>query len=104
MVDHARDHGLEFDADALGTARRQARAMGEMHDSRRGAFRLGQVLHRPIGQATDDSGRRCGAECLAGTAKERYDRDKNYRPPELVKYLTAPEKPRIKAPLPAVTA
>jgi uncharacterized protein (DUF2235 family) len=104
MVDHARDHGLEFDAHALGTAGRSATALGEMHDSRKGAFGLGEVLHRPIGQAADDHGRLSGAECLAATAKERYDRDKNYRPPELVKYLTAPRKPCIKAPLPAVNA
>jgi len=101
MVDQARKYGLVFDPQALSAAgpsvmkaddsiefRVQPDVLGEVHRSRKGLFRLADPLHRTIGCAEDKDGRLDGNEFLALPAMERYDKDTDYRPPELEKYLT----------------
>ncbi|GAA2287115.1 DUF2235 domain-containing protein [Streptomyces atrovirens] len=108
MVDHARRHGLEFDADALSTEgprvmkpeecvdfRVRPDGSGTLHASRRGVYRLAGPLHRPLGKAVDDHGEPDGNEFLAVPAKERYDRDTGYRPSELEDYLGRQERVRL---------
>ncbi|MFJ5775341.1 DUF2235 domain-containing protein [Streptomyces sp. NPDC093094] len=108
MIDQARRHGLEFDAEALSEAgptvmrpqqstdfRVQPDASGRLHDSRKGMYRLARPLHRPLGGAVNDRGEPDGNEFLAVPAKERYDRDDRYRPPELERYLGAQERVRL---------
>ncbi|MFE6805424.1 DUF2235 domain-containing protein [Streptomyces sp. NPDC057681] len=108
MVDQARGYGLEFDSEALSGAGRQGmkldesvdfrvrpEALGELHVSRTGLYRLDQPLHRALGRAADDEGRLDGSEFLAMPAKERYDSDPDYRPPELERYLTDQERYRL---------
>ncbi|MGW3729364.1 DUF2235 domain-containing protein [Streptomyces sp. NPDC000851] len=108
MVDQARRYGLEFDAEALSAAgpsemkpdesidfRVRPDALGKLHPSRTALYRLAKPLHRPLGQAADDEGRLDGSEFLAVPAKERYDGDAGYRPPELERYLAGQERVRM---------
>ncbi|MEG3627102.1 DUF2235 domain-containing protein [Streptomyces poriticola] len=101
MVDHARRHGLEFDAEALSAEGPQVMqpqestgfrvrpdGSGPVHVSRAGMYRLARPLHRPLAQAVNDNGEPDGNEFLAVPAKERYDGDGSYRPPELERYLS----------------
>jgi uncharacterized protein (DUF2235 family) len=108
MADQARRHGLEFDADVLSTAgppvmqpresvdfRVRPDASGALHDSRTGMYRLAEPLHRPLGEAVNDAGEPDGNEFLSVPAKERYDRNPDYRPPELVRCLSRQERIRL---------
>ncbi|MEU1668401.1 DUF2235 domain-containing protein [Streptomyces sparsogenes] len=100
MVDQARSCGLQFDPKALSPVgpsemkpaesidfRVQPDLLGRLHPSRTGLYRLAKPLHRPIGRAATE-GLIDGNELLAVQAKERYDKDANYRPPELKRYLS----------------
>ncbi|MEV5642862.1 DUF2235 domain-containing protein [Streptomyces flaveolus] len=108
MVDQARRHGLEFDADVLSTAgppvmqpresvdfRVRPDASGALHVSRTGMYRLAEPLHRPLGEAVNDAGEPDGNEFLSVPTKERYDQNTGYRPPELVRYLSRQERVRL---------
>ncbi|MGY0065389.1 phospholipase effector Tle1 domain-containing protein [Streptomyces sp. QTS137] len=108
MVDQARRHGLEFDADALSTDgprvmqpresidfRVRPDGSGVLHVSRAGMYRLAKPLHRPLGEAVNGGGEPDGNEFLAVPAKERYDRNTSYRPPELERYLARQERVRL---------
>jgi uncharacterized protein (DUF2235 family) len=108
MVDQARRHGLEFNAEVLSAAgpsemkpdesidfRVQPDALGKLHPSRTALYRLAKPLHRPLGRAADDKGRLDGSEFLAVPAKERHDKDTSYRPPELERYLTDQQRVRL---------
>ncbi|WEO99781.1 DUF2235 domain-containing protein [Streptomyces sp. FXJ1.172] len=108
MVDQARKYGLVFDPDALSAAgpsammpeesidfRVRPDVMGKLRPSRTGLYRLAEPLHRPIGRAADKTGRLDGEEFLAVEAKERYDRDPGYRPPELEKYLADQQRVQL---------
>ncbi len=55
-----------------------------------GFYRLTRRLHRPIGQArSEPAGPLDGNESLAPSVRERYAKNDQYRPPELVSYLEA---------------
>ncbi|MGY6024338.1 DUF2235 domain-containing protein [Streptomyces spinosirectus] len=100
MARQAYRYGLEFDAQALSPTgpshtapdesvdfRVQPDVMGKLHSSRKALYRLEMPYHRPIGQESDREHLLDGNEFLAVPAKERYDRDKGYRPKQLKKYL-----------------
>jgi uncharacterized protein (DUF2235 family) len=100
MIDQARNCGLEFDERALSAAgpremkpdenidfRVQPDPMGDLHHSRTALYRLAKPLHRSIGRAADAEGHLDSNEFLAVQAKERYDKDPDYRPPELERYF-----------------
>ncbi|MER6127742.1 hypothetical protein ABT173_35205 [Streptomyces sp. NPDC001795] len=70
-------------------------ALGRLHPSRTALYRLAKPLHRPLGRAADDKGRLDGSEFLAVPTEERYDRDTNYRPPELERYLADQQRVRL---------
>ncbi|MGC2998069.1 DUF2235 domain-containing protein [Streptomyces sp. G35A] len=108
MVAQARRYGMEFDADVLSAAGPQVMKPAEsvdfrvrpdgsaaLHPSRNGLYRLAEPLHRPLGRAADRDGEPDGNEFLAVPAKERYDRDPGYRPPELERYLSGQERVRL---------
>ncbi|MEU0084618.1 DUF2235 domain-containing protein [Streptomyces sp. NPDC006274] len=108
MVDQARRYGLEFDSDVLNDAgprvmkpeesvdfRVRPDGSGDAHSSRTGMYRLSKPLHRPLGMAANDKGEPDGNEFLSVPAKERYDRDTRYRPPELARYLARQEQVRL---------
>ncbi|MFD6903574.1 DUF2235 domain-containing protein [Streptomyces sp. NPDC060077] len=108
MVGQARRHGLEFDEEALSTngpAVMRARestdfrvrpdASGALHVSRTGMYRLAEPFHRTLGRAVDGNGEPDGNEFLAVPAKERFDRDPEYRPPELERYLAGQGRIRL---------
>ena len=115
LADRARDYGLEFQPDAFSAGGPSEMTPGESidfkvvpdamkgpHSSWTKFYRFVAPFHRPIGTAaTPEDGPLDGCEYLATSAKERYDRDQHYRPPELVTYLghssgvhteTVPEK------------
>jgi hypothetical protein len=58
-------------------------------------YRLAEPLHRPLGEAVNDAGEPDGNEFLSVPAKERYDRNPDYRPPELVRCLSRQERIRL---------
>lgn len=58
-------------------------------------YRTARAYHRPLGSVVNDGNRPAGNEFLAVPAKERYDRDAGYRPPELGRYLTDQERVRL---------
>ncbi|MFE9968540.1 DUF2235 domain-containing protein [Streptomyces sp. NPDC005525] len=108
MVDQARRYGIQFDTDALSAAGPKVMKpeqsidfqvrpdpSGDLHNSRTGMYRLAEPLHRPLGQAADAEGVPNGNEYLAVSAKERYDRDTGYRPPQLEGYLAAQDRIRL---------
>lgn len=108
IVDQARRYGLEFDDEVLGVADPSGTkpgknidfhvlpdALSTLHDSRKGMYRLTKPVHRPIGRAADDKGRPDGDEFVASTAKERYDKAADYRPPELERYLADTGRVRL---------
>ena len=108
MVDQARRYGLQFDIAALGEAgprvmnpeesidfRVRPDASGDLHSSRTKMYRLVTPLHRPLGEAAGAEGVPDGNEFLAVPAKERYDRDTGYRPPQLERYLTVQDRIRL---------
>ncbi|MFI9833209.1 DUF2235 domain-containing protein [Streptomyces sp. NPDC051913] len=108
MVDQARRHELEFDDDALSEAgpkkmepeksidfRVRPDALGTLHDSRTKMFKLAKPLHRSIAAALNDQGEPDGNEFLAVPAKERYDQEPGYRPPELERYLADADRIRL---------
>ncbi|MCX5262265.1 DUF2235 domain-containing protein [Streptomyces canus] len=91
MVAQATRYGLEFNVEKLSASGRGFRivpnAMGRVHDSRLGVYRLTQPLHRNLGRAQDHVGGLVGCEYLSETAKQRYEEDSAYRPPGLEQYL-----------------
>ncbi|MEU5665558.1 DUF2235 domain-containing protein [Streptomyces longwoodensis] len=108
MVDQARRYGLAFDDEALTAAgpqemrprqsvafRVEPDGSGELHESRTRLYRLAKAYHRPLRSAVNDRNEPDGNEFLAVPAKERYDRDAGYRPPELTRYLTLQEGVRL---------
>ncbi|MEU6773182.1 DUF2235 domain-containing protein [Streptomyces sp. NPDC046759] len=108
MAEQAGRHGLEFDAEALSAVgpaekkpgesvdfRVQPDSLGTLHPSRTGLYRLAEPLHRPLGRATDAQGRLDGNEFLGVPAKNRYDADSDYRPPELQRYLADQQRVRL---------
>ncbi|MFF7357073.1 MULTISPECIES: DUF2235 domain-containing protein [Streptomyces] len=108
MVGQARRYGLKFDAEALSAVgpsemkagessdfRVEPDALGMLHSSRTKLWRLARPLHRPIGCAADEDGRLDGNEFLSVPAKNRYDIDSDYRPPELKRYLADQQRVRL---------
>jgi uncharacterized protein (DUF2235 family) len=108
MADQARRYGLVLDDEALSAAgpkvmrpeqsidfRVRPDGSGPLHISRTGLYRLAKPLHRALGQAVNDQGEPDGNEFLAVPAKERYDRDAGYRPPDLERYLAAQDRVRL---------
>lgn len=99
LVDQARRYGLEFNAEALSAAgpsemkpddsidfRVQPDALGTLHPSRTGLYRLAKPWYRRLGGAS---------EFLAVSAKERYVRYTGYRPPGLERYLADQQRVRL---------
>ncbi|MEU6273739.1 DUF2235 domain-containing protein [Streptomyces populi] len=106
MVDQARRFGLRFDSDVLAEAgpettreiidfRVRPDSSGKLHTSRTGLFRLARPLYRPLGRAANGEGVLDGNEFLAVPAKERYDRDTHYRPPEMERCLSRRDRIRL---------
>ncbi|ROO86056.1 putative alpha/beta hydrolase family protein DUF2235 [Actinocorallia herbida] len=108
MADRAREYGLHFLPDAFspdgpaavapGKSIRFATApdaMGPLHPSRNGLYRLVDAVDRAIGAAVDDRGRPDGNEYLAMPAEQRYGADPRYRPGGLVTYLKDPSRVRL---------
>ncbi|MEV8034942.1 DUF2235 domain-containing protein [Streptomyces sp. NPDC086182] len=108
MVDQARRFGLRFDSAVLTEAgpsattppdgidfRVQPDSSGDLHASRTALFRMARPLYRPIGRAANDEGVLDGNEFLAVPAKERYDTDTHYRPPELERCLARRDRIRL---------
>lgn len=104
MVARAKEYGLKFDDTTLSAAgplvaapaeslefRVVPDAMGELHDSRTGLYRLVRPVSRPVGEARDKDGHPDGKEYLSTTAKQRYESSASYRPPGLSRYLDRPE-------------
>lgn len=93
MIQQASRYGLEFgprEAESPETPPESSifqvppkpDSMGPKHNSRRGFYRLAPRYHRPIGQSVNDQGVLDGWEYVSQTAKDRYDQNASYRPPE----------------------
>lgn len=88
-------HSIDF--------RVESRVLGPMHVSGTGVARTARPSHRPIGVASSWADqRKDGCEYLSATAKQRYERDANYRPPELKRYLSQGEVRLEPVPLPTL--
>lgn len=101
MADRAREYGLEFVPGAFSAQGPAEMTPGESisfkvdpdpmtrpHASWTKFYRLVKPYDRPIGMAADEHDHHLdGHEYVATTAKELYDGDRGYRPPELVRYL-----------------
>jgi hypothetical protein len=116
LADRAREYGLEFIPGAFspgGPAQMTPGdsiefkvapdPMAQPHSSWTGFYRLARPVDRPIGIAASSSGHLDGHEYLATTAKEHYDAQPGYRPPQLVKYLANPANVHLE-PTPGATA
>ncbi|MQA97593.1 MAG: DUF2235 domain-containing protein [Streptosporangiales bacterium] len=104
MIDRAQAYGLQFqpiahssDGPPEMTPRESTHftvapdPMTRPHDSWTMAYRLMAAVNRPIGKACDQqSGRLDGNEYVASTAKQYFDGDLGYRPPELATHLENP--------------
>jgi uncharacterized protein (DUF2235 family) len=104
MVGHARKYGLKFDdaefqeaAEPTTTSDESAGfkvrpdALGTLHDSRKGLYKLVPPVSRSIGEAKDGDGRPDGREYLSETANQRYDLDPSYKPSSLSSYRKGQE-------------
>ncbi|MBD2892675.1 hypothetical protein amrb99_15870 [Actinomadura sp. RB99] len=103
MADRARAYGLRFRPGAFGpdgpadmtpstsTLFRVAPDMtARPHDSMTGFYRLMAAVDRPIGKCADSRSHRLdGNEYVASTAKEHFEEDFTYRPPQLAEYLSS---------------
>jgi uncharacterized protein (DUF2235 family) len=78
MVDRARSCGLEFSTADFGPE-----ALGKLHDSRTGFYRLVRPYRREIGVVDREH------ETVDSSAVERHLRLPEYAPPNLVSYLEA---------------
>jgi uncharacterized protein (DUF2235 family) len=96
MAERARRFGVEFRPGAFepgktppdGVLAVNPDALAPFTTSRVGVYRLTRRHHRPIGQArSEPAGPLDGNETLAPSVRERYAKDDQYRPPELVRYL-----------------
>jgi uncharacterized protein (DUF2235 family) len=104
MADGAREYGLKFLPGALsadGPARMtpgesidfkvEPNPLTSPHRSWTKFYRLVSPLNRPIGTAEDETDHHLdGCEYLAVSAQEHYEATPDYRPPELVTYLSDP--------------
>jgi uncharacterized protein (DUF2235 family) len=103
MADRAREYGLQFLPGAFSPDGPTDMTPGESidfkvdpdpmtppHSSWTKLYRLVKPVDRPIGKAADEYGHLDGLEYLATTAKQHYDGESGYRPPELVQYLANP--------------
>jgi Uncharacterized alpha/beta hydrolase domain (DUF2235) len=102
MADRAQAYGLRFHPGAFGpdgppemtpgtsTLFRVApNPMARPHDSLTKVYRLMAAVDRPIGKCADSRSRRLdGNEYVASTAKEHFEADSTYRPPQLAEYLS----------------
>ncbi|MWA05322.1 DUF2235 domain-containing protein [Actinomadura sp. LD22] len=102
MADRARAYGLGFRPGAFGpdgpadmapsesTLFRVAPdMMARPHDSLTRFYRLMPAVDRPIGKCADSRSHRLdGNEYVASTAKEHFERDVTYSPPQLAEYLS----------------
>ncbi len=99
LADRARACGLAFRDDAFRPTPRpgdpdafpvRPDPMGRLHDSRTGLYRLLPPFDRPIGEAPR------GHEHIAPSVVARRDKDPNYAPAGLLRYLAAhPEEHRV---------
>ena len=93
MVESAKRAGLAFD-DAQLLTRTHPNALGALHESRTGPYKLIPAHHRPIGKSvqrpeTPDDPIGPSNEALHGSTRKRFEDDESYRPPDLVNYIEA---------------
>jgi uncharacterized protein (DUF2235 family) len=82
LAQQAQRHGLGLDPAPEASA---PDAADELHESRRGPYRLLPPYHRPIGEVKP--GRGPAHEAVHESALRRFELDDSYRPPGLVAYL-----------------
>ena len=93
MLSRARLAGLEFDQAYVETVC-QPDALGPLHESRNGPYRLIPAHNRPIGQPVPEREALYTPpgetqQSLDDATERRFADDTSYRPPELVKYAAA---------------
>ncbi|MBA2811460.1 DUF2235 domain-containing protein [Streptomyces sp. KM273126] len=112
MTAQAARYGLEFDATKLNTPDPGAMpedtdtslvnpdVMAPVNAPQSGMRKTALPLHRPIGAASNPGGDPDTCEYISDTAKRRFEKDKSYRPPGLVQYLSSAETRIERVPLP----
>jgi len=105
MIAKARDAGLAFDQAALKAHEIRPRALGPLHNSKVGLYRLTAGIDRTIGISKNDSRTSSGprestdpTQSLHATVRERWDGDATYRPEKVREYLKRAGDPRGTAP------
>ena len=101
MVEKARGAGLVFDEAALKTHEIRPRALGTMHNSKVGLYRLTPGIDRTIGiskekssTSSDTPGSLDPTQSLHGSVRERWDGDAAYRPANVREYFKRTGDPR----------
>jgi hypothetical protein len=94
MVEKARGAGLAFDQAALKAHEIRPSALGPLHNSKVGLYRLTAGIDRRIGISRNDSRTSSDArestdptQSLHETVRERWDGDATYRPENVREYL-----------------
>jgi uncharacterized protein (DUF2235 family) len=101
MLEKARGAGLALDRSALETHEIRASALGPMHNSKVGLYRMTPGIDRTIGIAKTDAGASSDArdsvdptQSLHETVRERWDGDATYRPENVRAYFKRTGDPR----------
>ena len=93
MAERAGEAGLEFDAMTA-----HPDPLEQPRQSRKGFYRLSPPYHRPIGEPAEPSaGQGATHQQLHPSVHEKYDRQLDYRPPELVRHLGRTHRPQAES-------
>lgn len=100
MIEKAEGAGLRFDADVMRDLPLGPDHRGELHDSKKGLYKLTPGIDRPIGLRPKDPKKPGGdqepdpTQVLDESVLRRWDEDPDYRPPRLREYFRRQGDPR----------
>lgn len=99
MLGKAQGAGLAIDAGARQKNPLDPRPLADLHDSKRGLYRVTPGIDRPIGLRPDPDGRPVAdsTQSLHPSVLARWDADRSYRPPNLRDFLARTGDPRARA-------
>lgn len=96
MLDKAQGVGLELDSAANASYPLSGNPLGELHNSKKGLYRVTVGIDRPIGLSPKDR-TPDPTQSLHPSVLTRWDNDEKYRPPALAEYFERTGNPRARA-------